>query len=119
MVSPCGVRVSDFMIVARLVGNVILELKAVSSPTPDKCTLCLIVAMVQQSGEGNPKYQDVLLQLTTLERVLSRLYELRPGKHPLVHLDANQSRYERLPETFRWLLGKDRTVRWNFGNMGC
>ena len=45
-------------------------------------------ADLQQNGEATSKYQDLIIELESLERALSRLYTLKPAEHELVHLEA-------------------------------
>ena len=50
--------------------------------------LISIANILEQNGEAPTRYQNVIIELGTLERTLSRLYELKPGRHELKHLDA-------------------------------
>ncbi|CAD6591630.1 MAG: hypothetical protein ASARMPREDX12_005284 [Alectoria sarmentosa] len=68
MVVPLGVGIGDFLAVAKLTSKIASELK--------------------ENGEAASKYQDLIIELESLERALSRLYTLKPAERELVHLEA-------------------------------
>ena len=58
------------------------------SPTTFQSCVLRCNADPKQNGEATSKYQDLIIELESLERALSRLYTLKPAEHELVHLDA-------------------------------
>ncbi|KAG8529662.1 uncharacterized protein KY384_005143 [Bacidia gigantensis] len=68
MAAPIGISVGDFILVGRIAGTIISELK--------------------KSSETAARYQNLLVELETLSRALTRLNTLKPTEHDLVHLDA-------------------------------
>ena len=56
--------------------------------SPDRNSVLHCTTYLQQNGEATSKYQDLIIELESLERALSRLYTLKPAEHELVHLEA-------------------------------
>lgn len=99
MASPIGVSVSDFISAAKLMKKVITELKEVCPKSEiSTSTLGIFfhvlsfligpVAHIHQHGEAPGKYQNLVLELETLARVLDRVFKIEPTEHKLVHLDG-------------------------------
>ena len=57
-------------------------------PYGDRTLVSYCTANDQQNGEATSKYQNLIIELESLERALSRLYTLKPAEHELVHLEA-------------------------------
>lgn len=93
VVPPFGFGVGGFLAVAKLTGKIVSELRdaclyprSLSNDLPICVLRCN--ADLEQNGEATSKYQDLIIELESLERALSRLYTLKPAEHELVHLDA-------------------------------
>lgn len=85
VVPPFSFGVGDFLAVAKLTGKIVSELKDVSL----LCSRALrYITDLQQNGAATSRYQDLIIELESLERALSRLYSLKPAEHELVHLEA-------------------------------
>ena len=63
-------------------------LKSEQKPAQFLPCLLSIADKGTQNGEAPAKYQNLIIELETLGRALSRLYELKPAQHELTHLDA-------------------------------
>ena len=95
MVVPLGVGIGDFLAVAKLTGKIASELKEVSIANSESLIskqrqfwTALLTTHGSQNGEAASKYQDLIIELESLERALSRLYTLKPAECKLVHLEA-------------------------------
>ena len=106
VVPPFGFGVGDFLAVAKLTGKIASELKDVRVSLTQ---VLFYSANLQQNGEATSKYQDLIIELESLERALSRLYTLKPAEHELAHLEAIRaaaSACQRPLESFMERIGK-------------
>jgi len=88
MLVPFGVGVGDFIAVAKLIGQIVVELQEV--PAVD-FPLFFGILLTLQNGEAALAYQSLLLELEALSRALHQLQTFEPTKHELLQLSASRA----------------------------